>query len=59
METVVAAKMEAVVHLGMLNSRMKDFYVIWFLARTFPFDLRILSAAFQATFGRRHDRVGP
>jgi predicted nucleotidyltransferase component of viral defense system len=53
METVVAEKAEAVVHLGMLNSRMKDFYDIWFLARTFPFDLRVLGAALQATFNRR------
>lgn len=53
METVVAEKAEAIVHLGMLNSRMKDFYDIWFLARTFPFDLRILGAAIQATFNRR------
>ena len=59
METVVAEKTEAVVHLGMLNSRMKDFYDIWFLARTFPFDLRILSAALQATFDRRKTELDP
>ncbi|HVZ18701.1 MAG TPA: nucleotidyl transferase AbiEii/AbiGii toxin family protein [Terriglobales bacterium] len=53
METVVAEKTEAIVHLGMLNSRMKDFYDIWFLARTFSFDLGILRAALQATFDRR------
>jgi len=59
MEAVVAEKTEAVVHLGMLNSRMKDFYDIWFLARTFPFDLRILSAALQATFDRRKTVLEP
>jgi hypothetical protein len=37
---------------------MKDFYDIWFLARTFPFDLRILGAALQATFDRRKTRLG-
>ncbi len=58
-ETVVAEKTEAVVHLGMLNSRMKDFYDIWFLARTFSFDLRILSAALQATFDRRKTPLVP
>ena len=59
METVVAEKTEALVHLGMLNSRMKDFYDIWFLARTFPFDLRILRAALQATFDRRKTELEP
>jgi hypothetical protein len=59
METVVAEKMEALVHLGMLNSRMKDFYDIWFLARTFSFDLRILSAALHVTFDRRKTRLDP
>jgi predicted nucleotidyltransferase component of viral defense system len=59
METVVAEKTEAVVHLGMLNSRMKDFYDIWFLARTFSFDLGILSAALQATFDRRKTALEP
>jgi predicted nucleotidyltransferase component of viral defense system len=59
METVVAEKTEAIVHLGMLNSRMKDFYDIWFLARTFSFDLRILSAALRATFDRRKTELEP
>ena len=36
MNTVVAEKLEAIIRLGILNSRMKDFYDIWFLAGTFP-----------------------
>ncbi len=36
-ETVVAEKLEAMVKLGMANSRMKDFYDIAVLARSFPF----------------------
>jgi predicted nucleotidyltransferase component of viral defense system len=44
MDTVVAEKLEAIVSLGMLNSRMKDFYDIWFLARSFPFEARSLAA---------------
>jgi predicted nucleotidyltransferase component of viral defense system len=59
METVVAEKTEAIVHLGMLNSRMKDFYDIWFLAHTFSFDLRILSTALRATFDRRKTALEP
>jgi len=45
MNTVVAEKLEAIVSLGMLNSHMKDFYDLWFLARTFPFQAMALSAA--------------
>lgn len=57
METVVAEKAEAIVSLGMLNSRMKDFFDIWFLARTFQFDGQALSAAVRATFGRRRTQL--
>jgi hypothetical protein len=53
MDTVVAEKAEAIVSLGMLNSRMKDFFDIWFLARTFQFEGRDLSDAGRAAFGRR------
>jgi predicted nucleotidyltransferase component of viral defense system len=45
MNAVVAEKLEAIVNLGMVNSRMKDFYDIWFLARTFPFQSEALGAA--------------
>lgn len=56
-ETVVAEKFQAMVHLGIGNSRMKDFYDIWFLARTFSFDGARLSAAIRQTFGRRRTDV--
>ncbi len=52
-ETVVAEKLEAMVHLGIANSRMKDFFDVWFLAKTFAFDGAALSAAIRATFERR------
>lgn len=52
-ESVVAEKLEAMVHLGIANSRMKDFFDIWFLAQMFAFDGRVLSAAIGATFKRR------
>ena len=35
MPVVVAEKLEAIFQLGMLNSRMKDFFDVWFLASTF------------------------
>ena len=37
-ESVIAEKLEATVKLGMLNSRMKDFYDIWLLSRQFDFN---------------------
>jgi predicted nucleotidyltransferase component of viral defense system len=52
-ETVVAEKFEAMVKLGMANSRMKDFYDLWELSRRFDFQGRTLKAAIQATFNRR------
>jgi predicted nucleotidyltransferase component of viral defense system len=52
-ETVVAEKLEAMVKLGMANSRMKDFYDIAVLARRFSFDGELLTRAIRATFERR------
>ena len=52
-ETVVAEKLEAMVQLGMANSRMKDFYDILVLARTFDFDGELLTRAIRTTFERR------
>ncbi|QQR89562.1 MAG: nucleotidyl transferase AbiEii/AbiGii toxin family protein [Myxococcales bacterium] len=52
-ETVVAEKLEAMVQLGMTNSRMKDFYDVMLLARDFDFDGESLVEAIRATFERR------
>ena len=52
-ETVVAEKFEAMVSLELGNSRMKDFFDVWMLARDFPFDGATLSLAIEATFARR------
>jgi predicted nucleotidyltransferase component of viral defense system len=52
-ETVVAEKFQAMVNLGMTNSRMKDFFDLWSLAREFEFDGEALSKAIIATFERR------
>lgn len=56
-QTVVAEKFQAMVALGIANSRMKDFYDLWVLARTFEFDGPTLSRAIQATFRRRKTDV--
>ena len=51
--TAVAEKYEAMVSLGIANSRMKDFYDVWVLARDFDFDGNLLGKAIGATFARR------
>ncbi|PSH05210.1 MAG: nucleotidyl transferase AbiEii/AbiGii toxin family protein [Acidobacteria bacterium] len=53
MTTVVAEKFNAIVVLGIANSRLKDFYDLWLISRTFEFDGAELSAAVQRTFERR------
>lgn len=52
-ETAIAEKVEAMVTLGLGNSRMKDFFDIWYLARIFEFDQATLRQAIRATFARR------
>lgn len=52
-ETVVAEKFEAMVKLGITNSRMKDFYDLRALAELFSFEGGVLLEAIQRTFERR------
>jgi hypothetical protein len=57
MESTIAEKFQAMVKLGVLNSRMKDFYDIWFLSRTFDFKGEILGEAIEKTFEKRKTPV--
>ena len=50
---VIAEKFQAMVMLGIANSRMKDFYDIKTIADTMALDGRILFEAIKATFERR------
>ncbi len=52
-ETVVAEKFEAMVKLGIANSRMKDFYDLYVMSRAMTFDRSDLSRAVRSTFERR------
>ena len=52
-ETVIAEKFQAMVMLGLANSRMKDFYDVWILSRSYEFDDDRLPRAIAATFERR------
>ena len=58
-ETVIAEQFEAMVKLGELNSRMKDFFDIWVLSRTGPFRSAELSLAIKQTFSRRGTELVP
>jgi len=52
-ETVIAEKFEAMVSLGFVNSRMKDFYDIWAIQKFMNPDERVLAQAVANTFNRR------
>ncbi len=52
-ETVITEKFQALVDLGMINSRLKDFYDLHFLIKNFEFENEILTEAVKATFERR------
>lgn len=56
-EAVVAEKLEAMVKLDIRNSRMKDFYDIWLISRTWPFERGVLLRSIHATFERRKTRL--
>ena len=52
-ETILAEKIETILRRGTFNSRMKDFYDIYYLSRTFDFDGAKLQAAIFKTLQRR------
>ena len=58
-ESTVAEKFEAMVKLGILNSRMKDFFDIWFLSRQSNFMGKTLEKAIKTTFSIRSTGIPP
>jgi hypothetical protein len=58
-ESMVAEKFESVVTLGILNSRMKDYFDIWTLSRQFDFDGQTLGNAIAKTLLNRGTKIGP
>ena len=50
---VVREKLEALVVLGLTNSRIKDYFDLHYLAANFPFEGAMLARAIGATFERR------
>lgn len=57
-ETVVAEKLEALTALGLLNSRVKDYYDLALLSRMYPFNGQHLTDAIVATFRHRGTAIG-
>ncbi len=56
-ETVVAEKFEAMVKLGIANTRMKDFHDLRALSQLFSFEGQVLSEAIMRTFERRNTAI--
>ncbi len=56
-ETVVAEKFQAMVDLGLANSRMKDYYDLWIIGQAFEIDRSRLARAMSATFARRSTAI--
>jgi hypothetical protein len=52
-EASIAEKFQAMIQLDIRNSRMKDFYDIWFIANTWTFDMASLRKAILASLERR------
>lgn len=56
-ETVVAEKLEAIIRLGVTNTRLKDFFDLWALSGAFEFDGPLLTTAVGATLERRQTPI--
>lgn len=56
-ETVIAEKFQAVVALGIVNGRMKDYYDLWALPKAVELNLNDLRASIEKTFERRQTDV--
>ena len=52
-ESVVTEKFHAMVRHAALNSRMKDYYDLWLILKTFEFECRSLQKAMETTFKKR------
>jgi predicted nucleotidyltransferase component of viral defense system len=55
--SVIAEKFQAMVALGVINGRMKDYYDLWAIPRAISIAPEELDAAIRATFGRRETAI--
>jgi hypothetical protein len=56
-ETVIAEKLEAMTTLGLLNSRLKDYFDLWLLSRLYEFEGSTLRDSISATFRHRETSI--
>ena len=54
---VIAEKFQAIVMLGVVNGRMKDFYDLWAIPNVLSIEPDALDAAIAATFARRQTAI--
>lgn len=55
--TVVAEKLEAIITLGLVNTRMKDYFDLWVLSEHESFDYETLATAIRATLRNRQTQM--
>lgn len=53
-ETIIAEKYQTILNRGILNSRMKDYYDLYYLLTNSSYDSKILKEAINKTFEKRH-----
>ena len=56
-ETVIAEKFQTMIFLGVINSRMKDFYDVYHLLTTQGINMKILEQSVKATFKNRDTQL--
>jgi hypothetical protein len=59
LESVIAEKLQVIASLGLVNSRLKDYYDIWIIARDRSFDSGPLGQAIRQTFAHRRTELVP
>lgn len=58
-ETVVAEKLHAMAALGLVNTRLKDYFDLWMIQQNFAVSESELIRALTATFGHRSTPIEP
>jgi len=56
-ESTIAEKLQIMAKLGLANSRVKDYFDMWSLARQFDFDGEVLAEAMRQTFAQRRTEL--
>lgn len=57
LETVVAEKLESIIKLGLVNTRMKDFYDLWKICKNNMIDLKAVTLTVEAVFKHRGTKL--